>query len=105
MKKQIQVILTMIVITAMLLSVCVSAASEYITATKAENPPVAMKITWNGESGQAEVYVRPVGEAKSDTYDGLYDFHNIGGRNGFYNPRVYMPIIVSLNFVLVVQPY
>ena len=79
MKKHIKAILTAVLVTVMLLSICVSAASEYITATKAENPPVAMKITWNGESGQAEVYVRPVGEAKSDTYDGLYDFHNIGG--------------------------
>ena len=63
----------------MLLSLGVSATSEYITSVKAENPPVAMKITWQGESGQAQVFVRPVGEAESNTDDGLYDFHNIDG--------------------------
>ena len=64
----------------MLLPLCVSAASEYMTATKAENPPIAMKITWQGESGQAQVFVRPVGAAESSVDDGLYDFHNIDGR-------------------------
>ncbi len=63
----------------MLLSLCTLAAGEYMTQERAENPPVAMKITWHGESGQAQAFVRPVGEAESNFDDGLYDFHNIGG--------------------------
>ncbi len=78
MKKQLS-FFAVILASILLFSLCALAASEYMTATKAENPPIAMKITWHGESGQAQVFVRPVGEKESNFDDGLYDFHNIGG--------------------------
>lgn len=72
-------ILAFVLSAALLLSVVIFADNNYRTETKAENPPIAMKITWEGESGEADVYVRPADSDVTDTPDGKYDFYNIYG--------------------------
>ena len=79
MKKQHGIVALIVLIMAIALTLGAFATNEYMTATKAENPPIAMKITWHGESGQAQVYIRPEGTDTSSVYDGPYDFHNIYG--------------------------